>query len=251
LSKVITPVKPPHPKIRRASERITFCKCLIYGDSGVGKTYLGATAPDALIVLTEPAVADTTLNRVRMDLGIDPGVWELGDGDDLTAVVDYISKGDHPYKTLVIDSYTDVFRRALRKILNDAVSKRSSHDEFVPEQGDWFRVAEKMRMEIRMLRDLPIDVVLIMLAFDIRGESKRVPYIQPKNLALEMPQYFNMVGYLGAVTEGGERIRKLLVSPTDDRQAKNPGGMLPDIIDNPNLSEIFKLIKHEEEENIA
>lgn len=247
MSNVLTPVA--HPKIRLVSERPTYVKALIYGDAGSGKTFLGATAPDALILLTEPSVSDTTLKAVKGMLGYNPAVWELESLDDLSEAYEFLTETEHSYKTVVLDSLTDLFRRTVRKVLGVAVERAMEkgrvHDPDVPEQGDWFRIAEKLRYVTRAFRDLPMNVVFTALVMDIRNEMRKVPFVQPKSFALELPAFFNLVGYLGVSMEGGESVRKLLVTPTDTFVAKNPGGALPDVVENPDLRKIFTEIQNQ------
>lgn len=238
--KVLTPPKPS--KIRKVSARKTYVKALIYGEPGAGKTYLACTAPRPLILLTEPAVSDTTMLAAKRNLGVDPDVWEVLDWVDLEEAFEYLASGTHSYETVVVDSLTDLYRRVMRLALETALEKRPSHDPDVPEQGDWFRVQERLRYIVRMFRDLPMHVVFTALVMDIREEMRRVPFVQPKSLAQELPAYCNMVGYLGVVESDGKFVRKLLVQPTDTYVAKNPGGALPPVVEDPNLSVVFNQI---------
>lgn len=233
---------PPKDKIKRISQRATYVKALIYGEPGAGKTYLACTAPDVLVLLTEPAVSDMTMLAVNRDLGIDPAVWDISTDEDLQEAFDYLASGDHGFKTVVVDSLTDLNRRMMRRVIDAAVRKRPTHDPDVPEQGDWFKVQERMRYIIRMFRDLPMNVVFTTLAMDVREEMKTLPMVQPKSLAYEIPAYFNLVGYLSVDRSSGVHVRKLLVEPTEVFVAKNPGGCLPPIVENPNLGEIFNKI---------
>lgn len=240
MAKVLTP---PHNKIKRISERPLLVKALIYGEPGAGKTYLGCTAPNFLILLTEPAVSDATMQAVKRDLGIDAAVWEINSWEDLEEAYDYLQGGQHDFDTVVIDSLTDLYRRLMRSVIDAAVNKRPSRDPDIPEQGDWFKVSEKLRYIVRLFRDLPMDVVFTALSMNIRNEMRTVPFIQPKSLAMELPAFCNLVGYLGVTEDGDTRVRKLLVEATDIYVAKNPGGTLPAVVNNPNLTEIFKQIK--------
>ncbi|BCV23331.1 ATP-binding protein [Gelria sp. Kuro-4] len=237
---VITPPKPS--KIKKVSARKMYVKGLIYGEPGAGKTYLACTAPKPLVLLTEPAVSDSTMLAVKRDLGVDPDVWEILEWNDLEEAFEYLQSAQHPYETVVIDSLTDLYRRVMRLTINNAVEKRPQHDPDVPEKGDWFRVQERVRYIARMFRDLPMHVIFTALVMDIRNEVRRVPLVQPKSLAQELPAYCNLVGYLGVQEINGEYVRKLLVEPTDVYAAKNPGGALPPIVENPNLRAIFDQI---------
>lgn len=243
-----TVLKPP--KIKKVSTRKVYVKALIYGEPGAGKTYLACTAPKPLVLLTEPAVSDATMLAVKRDLGIDPDVWEIEEWADLENAYEYLASGQHDYQTLVLDSLTDLYRRIMRMTLSAAIERRPSHDPDVPEQGDWYRVQERLRNIVRMFRDLPMHVVFTALVMDIRNEMRRVPLVQPKSLAEELPAYCNLVGYLGVQEVDGAYVRKLLVQPTDVYAAKNPGGSLPPVVEKPNLLQIFKAIENQNQEEV-
>lgn len=241
---ILTPPRPAaKPKLRRSSERELLVKALIYGEPGAGKTYLACTAPNPVILLTEPAVSDATMLAVRRDLGADPAVWEIDTWQDLEDAYDYLQGGQHEFTTVVIDSFTDLFRRLVRSVLDAATAKRASHDPDILEQGDWQRVAERLRYIARLFRDLPYDVVFTALVMDIQGEMLKVPFVQPKSVARELAAYCNLVGYLGVVSEGDKHVRLLQVEPSTTVVAKNPGGTLPPVVRHPNLTELFKAVK--------
>ena len=240
---VLTPPRRAVPKLRRASEREVLVKALIYGEPGAGKTYLACTAPNPIILLTEPAVSDATMLAVRRDLGVDPAVWEIHTWEDLEEAYEYLQGGQHEFTTIVIDSFTDLCRRLIRSVLDAATAKRASHDPDILEQGDWQRVGERLRYIARLFRDLPYDVVFTALVMEIQSEMLKVPYVQPKSVARELAAYCNLVGYLGVMPEGDKYVRLLQVEQSATVVAKNPGGTLPPVVRHPNLTEIFKAVK--------
>lgn len=237
---VVTPPKKLHPKIKLASEMPLYIKALIYGEPGAGKTYLSSTAPEPLVLMTEYDVSKATIRRVQKDLGRDIAVWPVAEWHDLEEAYDFLQAGKHGFQTVVLDSLTDLNRKLIRAIVEHAVSRRPSHDPDVPEQGDWFRVAEKLRYAVRLFRDLPMHVVMTCLVQDIRQEMLKVPLVQPKSLAMELPGLFNLVGCLKVVKGDDGHVRKLLVEAADTYVAKNPGGTLSPVIENPNLTKIFE-----------
>ncbi len=246
---MLTP--PRNPKIRKISERKVYAKAIIYADPGVGKTWMCCTAPRALLLLTEPEISVPTIKAYERKFGVDIDTWDIDSLEELSEAFSYLVEGNHDYETVCIDSLTDIYRRIMRSAIDYAVSKRPSRDPDVPEQGDWFKVSEKIRTTVRLFRDLPMHVVFTTLAMDIKNEMKTVPFVQPKSLAQELPAFCNLVGYLAVKQDDdGSHVRKLLVAATDDYCGKNPGNALPPVVVNPNLTEIFKAMEHLKESDL-
>ncbi len=227
-------------RIRRSSEREFYVKLLIYGDPGAGKTYLGCTAPKPLILLTEPNVSDSTIKMARLNRGTDPDIWDLETWKDLEDAYTYLAEGNHPYKTVVLDSLTDLVQRIKRAVLDASVQRRPNRDPDVLEQGDWNKVQEKLTYIIRRYRDLPMHVVMTALSMDAQQEMKTVPYIQPTKVARLVPSFFNMVGVVGKKTlADGSVVHRLLIGSSDEFVTKCPEGVFPPVIDNPDLTDLF------------
>ncbi len=235
-----------HPAIKLASERPLYVKMLVYGASGVGKTYLCCTAPDCLVLLTEPSVADATLRAFARDRGVHVPVWDVSSGDELDAAYEYLAGGRHPFKTVVVDGLTDINQRVKRAVIQASIERARKrgreHDPDTLEEGDWGRVMERMSHIIQLFRDLPMHVVMTALAVDVRNESRRVPFLQPRSVAERVPAYFNCVAYLTAYEANGVVVRKLYTEGSEAFLAKNPGKALPTVVENPDLGRIFPAV---------
>lgn len=222
-----------------------YVKALFYAPPGAGKTYLGATAPDPIILLSEVEVSKPTLKLAAQRLGARPRIIVIESLDDVEAALDFLEKENHGAKTVVLDSATDLNRFIVRHMVREGMLRKSTHDPDVPEMGDWFRVEERTRHYFRRLRDLPMHVVVICLLTDVRDDMLVAPALQPKRLMYEASAYFNLVGQLvtrETGTKGGEIRRELHVEGSQTRIAKNPGGTLPPVIENPNLTQIFNTV---------
>lgn len=240
-------VGPAQAKVRMVSleDLPVYVKALVYAQPGVGKTYLGATAPDPVILLSEVEVSKPTLKLAAQKLGVAPQIIVIESLDDVEASLDFLESGQHDRKTLVLDSASDLNRFVIRHMVREGMIRRSSHDPDVPEMGDWFRVEERMRHYLRRLRNIPMHVMVISLLTDVREDMLVAPSLQPKRLMYDAAAYFNLVGQLVAKetgSKGGEIKRELYVEPSQTRIAKNPGNTLPPIIENPNLTDIFNTV---------
>lgn len=220
-----------------------YAKCLIYGDPGAGKTRLSCTAPKPLVLLTELSTSEPTIRQVYEETGNKADIWNITDLDELWEAYEFLLAGNHNYQTVILDSLTDLNRMVIRGSIELAVSKRPSHDPDIPEQGDWYRAQESLRRIVRNFRDLPMDVVFTTLALYIKDDLKTVPALQPKSIISEIPSYCNLVGYLEVTEKNGVYTRNLRVTPNEFYIGKNPGGRLPDVVENPNLSDIFQKVK--------
>lgn len=80
-------------------------KLLIYGAPGAGKTTLAATGPRPLVIDIDGGTLSLA-NRPDVD------VYPCAEWGDLRAVIGYL-RGEHPYRTIVIDSLPEAYRLAL------------------------------------------------------------------------------------------------------------------------------------------
>jgi hypothetical protein len=220
------------PKIRRVSESPRYIKALIIGDSGEGKTYLAGTMPNILLCLSEKSVSEATLWALHR-AGIDPDIWDIDSLDDLRDAYLYLASGDHNYTAVGLDSLTDLSFRIYKEVVAEAFARSSRHDSEVAEMSDWNRITMKIRGVVDNFRDLPLDVVMTARVMDIRNEMKKVPFVQPRQIATDLPAHFNLVGYLERTKTSDGDVRRLHLEPQPTTLAKNPGGMLPAHVDNP------------------
>lgn len=234
-------------RIHKLSQSDLHIKMLLYGDPGAGKTFVAGTAPKVLLALTEEHVSKPTLYKVRKMFGYDPDVFTIDTFDDVVELYTLLKYGDTGHETLVLDSVLDMERRLIEKILAGAVKRRADkdaiHDPDILDLGDWNRVSEVMRRIIRQFRDLPMDVVMTTLIMDDKQDSVYRPFIQPKTFAREFAAYFNTVCYIRTERQGEDE--KHIMQTTGDGLyiCKNPGGVMPYEMVNPDLSKIFPAIR--------
>lgn len=235
-------------RLRSLSETPIYVKALIYGDPGVGKTFLACTAKNPFLILSEWAVARPTLERLKKDRGTDPDTWFVNSMDDFLEAYKYVAANVQKYDTIVVDGVTDLNDRAIAEVLKSSIesaaNRKTAHDPDQLEIGDWGKVANKTLYAVKLLRDLPCDVVMTALVQDIKSEMCVGPMIAPKSAQKRLPAQFSMMGYLVAEHKPGKpSVRKLHLDSTLAYQAKNPGGALPSTVENPDLSVLFPQIR--------
>jgi len=218
-------------KILSSEEQSCFLKMLVYGASGVGKTVFGSTAPEPLFLDAEAgllSIQDKKIDRIKIETF-----------QDLRDAFEFLKAGQHKYKTVIIDSLTEIQKKSM-----DSILAKNGKDK--PTIGEWGENIEEMRKTSRYFRDLKMNVILIALEQvvedEITGVSRRLPALQGKSLPQEVMGFYDIVGYMSvqevAVKAEGEGpaikglpsekilVRSIRVQPTQNIYAKDRSGKL-------------------------
>jgi len=166
-------------------------KVLLFGYSGAGKSYAGATAPKPAILLTER----NGLQSIRSSNPDAAFVYAptINEVRDVLKAAHNGTLRKQGFETLVIDSLTEV----QRLIMDDIVAKQPQGAKWTFDE--WREMTDRMRKLMRLIRNIDMHVVAIALAersTNENGDNLHVtPSFQGKKLADEVSQYFNAVGY--------------------------------------------------------
>lgn len=183
-------------------------KALIYGASGSGKTVFAGSANDAIYASAEGgllSIADRS-----------PKFVEIKKLTDLQELYSFLSTQKHKYRTLVIDSITEI-----NDIIKMEIEKRIGRAMQIQ---DWGELSKKIRALFRSFRDLPMHVIFVAQEQYINDEDKIkkiVPSMSGK-AATEIAYFMDIVGYINVEGDGTRWIetdsnKKLL---TKDRSKK-------------------------------
>jgi len=242
-----------------------YIKLLVYGDPGVGKTTLAASAVDVpqmgdIIYIdaerSEMAIDDNSrvldaenIDRVRVNsFNAVAQVQEFlkahcaaRDRNDIEKLKSLEAKAkgvtpadiDEPrrYRTAIIDSISEVNEFCMYQLLKLSTDMKLDVDEMeVAEWGEFRKSNQMMQLVTRAYRDLPMNVIFVAGAQYTQDELKRkffAPNMTGK-LANQVQGFMDVVGYMvtGKVAEGAvEAPRRLWVQPVGNFMAKNRRSM--------------------------
>lgn len=224
---------------------------LVYGDTKVGKSTFAATCPGPILVLdVENGMKFVGRNKVYWrDLSQAPPkvseddvcIATVRDWKDAKKAVDWIEKTDHGFRSIVIDSVTELQQR-----LKDTISK--GDEQWIMTQ--WGELLRKLDPVLRHVRDLtfpsaphPVQVVLYTAGAkeftDDKGIERVVPSIQG-SIAGKIAYFMDTTCYLAKREVDGARILK--TTGTKRIEAYSRIDTLPDTIENPSVTEILNTI---------
>jgi len=159
-------------------------------------------------------------------------VWTIGTWEDLEEAFIYLRKGDHPYKSVVIDSLTEAQKKLHEHIVRKFPGKRRDYDDLMS-QSDWGYAIDRLRKMCRAFRDLPLNVVFIALAQTTEAEEEPVtkPALSGKTLSEELLGWVDAAIYCPGPQkdEDGNLVYLGQTIPAKGRQAKLrvPAGTKP------------------------
>lgn len=252
-----------HPPVLKP-ERTRFARTLLYGPSGHGKTHLLGTAQEdprtspTLIVAFEPG--EDTL------AGLDVDVVRIRSWQDYNQTISWLKSGDHPYKSVGIDSLTEthffaLIQEATRRSnqapgsTTDTIYveiKPGDGDKLDPDMlqpGDYGKARIQIMKLIRGFRDLPMHVFFTALSKE-ETDAKEGIVKKPDlsgGLADSVQGIVSVVGYLalGTSQEGGvERVLVLKNYPKIRAKIRLPWGVTgPDEIYDPNIGKLLDVLQ--------
>jgi hypothetical protein len=213
---------------------------LVYGPPGVGKTTYAETAPGPRLLLdAEGGARFTPSRKVVWDPSqfgppVDDGTWEtcivyVRDFHTVQQVYQWLASGDHPFRSVILDSISEVQQRCVDALVGTEQMKMQ----------DWGELLRKMSALVRSMRDLtihptnPLDAI-VLVAMLKETEGKLGAYVQGQ-LSTTMPYYIDVTGYLYPEQTEEGMSRRLLTGQTPGYDAKDRTGRLPPITDSPNI----------------
>lgn len=238
-------VKPP-------TEVVDWINLLVYGEAGVGKTFLGGTADDSpatspLLVFDVEGGMQTLRKKPNVDV---VPIRSMKDIElNYNKLYASIKNGKIYYKTVMIDSLPELADLDMRTIMKAAYKANPDKvDEDVPSPREWGKTRNHIRTIVRAFRDLPCHVIYTahVSTFMEEGQPTRhFPSFAGK-LGKEVPGFMDIVGYYYAETEPGSGVitRKLQIQGTRRVVAKDRTDALGGLVENPTMPMLWEMIQN-------
>lgn len=236
-------------EVKPVQERSQYFNMLIYGDSGTGKTTLAGSADEVpemrpvLFVDIEGGTESLRHSYPEVET-VRVTTWK-----EMQNVYNVLYEGNHEYKTVVLDSLTEIQKFNMYTIMESVVQKRPDLDPDVPSMREWGKNLEQLRKMVRGFRDLEMHTIFTALKKDDKDQKTGITSMKPSlsgKLADEVAAFLDVVCYyyVKQVGDGedAEFLRLLLTQKTDSQVAKDRSGKLPMIVENPTMRQIFDIM---------
>ncbi len=236
-------------EILKLEDHTEYLKILIYGPAGVGKTVLAASV-DEVVPLSPALLVDMEAGTMSVQNRKGLRFVKVSTWKDVVALMTMLKSKElqDEYKTIIIDSISEMQRIIMAGVMAQAVAQDPSHDKEVPYRQDWGRASERTRRIIKQLRNLPYNIIMTALSKESQDEAGVVSTLpaMPGQLAGETAAFMDIVGFLQtAVARAGRRrsiVRRLFIQPTGRFIAKDRSDHLGSMVENPTMQIIHDLI---------
>ena len=222
---------------------------MVYGESKVGKSTFAVTAPYPRLMLDVEGghrflpIVVKYWDPLREEPPIADGTWDtvvvtVRDYDTVIKVYQWLQLGKHQFKSLIIDSISELQVKCMDSIAGTEQMKMQQ----------WGELLRHMGHLLRDLRDLtshptqPLEAV-VMTAMASRGQDNRMhPYLQGQ-LKVQAPYFYDVLGYISNETIPNPdptqlpyKARRMYVERTDEVEAgERVQGRLGAIVEQENL----------------
>lgn len=232
-------------------------RSVIYGPAGIGKSRLAETAPGPRLILDcesgaeflkkpqiewenvyQPIPTEGLTDDTSVVLWVDN--WQT-----LVAARDILLSGNHPFRSVIIDTLTD-----LQGKLKDNLSQSASGYDL------WGRLLDELEVVLKQLRDLtkhrtnPLWSVTITAHADTKDGLIR-PMLQGQ-MTKKLAGLYDLVGYYRPAFDpiSGMNSRELVIAPYPGIEAKDRTDTLTQtygpVVKNPNLTDFIQVLNAEE-----
>jgi hypothetical protein len=223
---------------------------MIYGESKVGKSTFAVTAPYPRLMLDVEGghrflpIQVKYWDPLREEPPIADGSWDtvvvpVRDYDTVLKTYQWLQMGNHHFKSLIIDSISELQVKAMDSIAGNEQMKMQQWGELLRHMGSLLRDLRDLTMH----PTTPLEAVVLTAMSRVTQDGKHRPYLQGQ-LAIQAPYFYDILGAL-AVEEFPNpdplgtpyRVRRMYVERTNEYEAgERVQGRLGAIVEQQNLS---------------
>ncbi len=225
-----------------------YMKALVFSPLGHGKTRLCGTAQED--PRSSPALFLDFEGGEQTLAGLDIDMVSIRTRSDFNDVYEELLHGKTKYKSVCIDSVTEVEFSDLMEIMAEAKSRRQPKEWDLVEMGDYGKSHVRLQRLVRQFRDLPYHVIMTAGAQDVK--EPRVGMVKKPSLtgkmADQIPAIMDVVGYLalGYNSETEQTTRSLLLQNHSEFRVKvrTPWEVtdVPDLIEDPTVGKLLDVL---------
>lgn len=223
---------------------------LVHGETGAGKSSFAVTSPYPRLLLDiESGYRFLPINTKKWDPTTEAppvadGTWDtcvvvVHNYDTVLKVYEWLRSGQHQFRSLIIDSISELQVRFFDQLAGDEQLKMQQ----------WGEVLRKMGGLLRNIRDLtthptnPLEAIVLTAMTRQDKDGVFRPYLQGQ-LAVMAPYLFDILGALVVEsfqhpdpTQGRYSVRRMYVERTPTHEAKERvQGRLGSIVEQDNLN---------------
>ena len=215
---------------------------LVYGKHGCGKTYLACTAADdersnPVLLIDVEGGSRTAIGFENLDI-VKPDTW-----DEITAVRDHLTEGNHEYKTVILDSLTET-----QSLLLDQLAQTNKSG--VPELREYSIATTRIISLVRRLRIMSQrQGITVVFTAGLREDENKSTGVRTLMPAMTPETSRSVVGAVDSVwllESKGEGGRSLTLNerPRVVAKTRTPRVVseLPGNVDNPSISSLLDIV---------
>jgi hypothetical protein len=227
------------------ADHVDYLNIFVYGDPGAGKTVLAGSAdvvPEMRPVLVIDIEGGTFSLRDRYP---DVDVVRVQSWKDMQKVYDALYRGEGGYRTVVLDSLTEIQKFSMYGIMTELIRENPDRDFDVPGLREWGKNISQTRRLVQAFRDLPMNVIFTALAAVDKDPKTGKVVIKPSlsgKLAMEVGGFVDILLYMYIKVIDNEPQRLLLSAGTGKEIAKDRSDRLPPVIETPTMQTLHDYI---------
>lgn len=211
---------------------------LIYSEPGHGKTTWAATAPEPLIIDVDSGSLSVALNNV-------PILRDKYSYENFVELITALKQNPTMYKTIVIDTVSELQKRWTDKIVQASFARNSSRHQFIPTQQDYNETTIMIRRVVLDLLSIGRNVILVAHSVEKQDGADGPTFIRPNMTPALAGALFGLVDIMCFMKyDNRKKERTYYFEPTFTILAKHRyGTFLPASATNVTFNQLIKAKK--------